>query len=75
MSYLEEYVDWLKDENQALYDALAKQEKENKNLKKKIREYEYREELLNEAEMLKRKADYFDLLLAYFDEWRGIIDA
>lgn len=75
MSYLEEYVDWLKDENQALYDVLAKQEKEIENLKKKIREYEYKEDLLNEAESLKRKADSFDRLLEYFNEWQGIYDA
>lgn len=75
MPYKEEYVDWLRGENQALYDALAKQEKENEKLRKKIREYQYQEKLLNEVELLKRKADFFDLLLAYFDEWRGILDA
>lgn len=75
MSYLEEYVDWLKEENQALYDELAKREKEIENLRKKIRKYERQEELLDEVETLREKADSYDRLLEYFDEARGIFYA
>lgn len=75
MPYLEEYVLWLKDENQALYDELAKREKEIENLRKKIRKYERQEELLKEVETLKEKADSFDRLSEYFNECWGIFNA
>lgn len=75
MSYREEYVDWLRCENQALYDALAKQEKENEELRKKIRKYERQEELFKEVETLKEKADSFDRLSEYFNECWGIFNA
>lgn len=75
MRYLEEYVNWLKDENQALYDELGKREREIENLRKRIREYEIQEEALKEAESLKAKAESYDRLLGYFNEWHGIYDA
>lgn len=65
MEYLEEYVNWLKDENQALYDELANKDKEIENLRKKIKKYERQEKLLNEAESLKKKANYYDQLLEH----------
>lgn len=75
MPYLEEYVDWLRCENQALYDELAKREKEIENLRKKVMKYERQEELFEEMETLKRKADSYDRLLEYFNEARGIFYA
>ena len=71
MAYLEEYVDWLKYENQALYD----KEKEIEDLRKKIMKYERQEELLKEVETLKEKADSFDRLSEYFNECWGIFNA
>ena len=76
MSYLEEYVDWLRGENQALYDELARQEREIKDLKKKIETYERQEKALEKAEQLSNECSVNKHLLYHIadliDEWRGI---
>lgn len=76
MPYLEEYVDWLRGENQALYDELAKQEKEIKDLKKKIETYKRQEIALEKAEQLSNECSVNKQLLYHIadllDDWRGI---